>query len=114
MSPSGLCPGPSCDGDDCWPPDLDVDREADISDVLKFKPIFQIGFPCEGEPGYERRFDLDVNACIAISDVFKHKPIVLASCTPSAAPSPHCRLTLSVDRVVATAEFEQGSYGAAG
>jgi len=78
----GLCPGPSCDGHDAWVPDLDVDRQADIADVLKFKPIFLVGLPCEGDPGYDRRFDFNASGCINIADVLLYKPIILTSCTP--------------------------------
>jgi len=78
----GLCPGPSCDGDDCWPPDLDVDREVDIVDVLKFKPLILAGFPCDGDPAYDNRFDFTADGCINIVDVLQYKPVILTSCTP--------------------------------
>jgi len=77
----GLCPGPSCDGHDAWVPDLDVDRQADIADVLKFKPIFVAGLPCEGAPGYDRRFDFNASGCINIADVLLYKPVILTECT---------------------------------
>jgi len=75
----GLCPGPSCNGDDCWPPDLDVDRDADIVDVLKFAPVIMSSL---GDPNYDKRFDLDADGDIDIVDTLKYKPVILTSCTP--------------------------------
>ena len=78
----GLCPGPSCDGDDAWPPDLDVDRDTDMVDVLKFKPLILAGFPCDGDPAYDNRFDFTADGCINIVDVLQYKPVILTSCMP--------------------------------
>ncbi len=67
--------------DDAWPPDLDIDTEVDIADVLKFRPLFLLGFPCDGDPGYDNRFDLNANGCINIADVLLYKPIIMTQCT---------------------------------
>jgi hypothetical protein len=76
---SGLCPGPSCDGDDAWPPDLNVDRGANIVDVLLFKPVIMTHV---GDDAYNPRFDLDANGDINIVDVLLYKPVIMTSCTP--------------------------------
>ena len=62
---------------DAWPPDLDNDRDADIVDVLKFKP-----YVLTSVPPSPPRFDLDTDGDIDIVDVMKYKPIILTSCTP--------------------------------
>lgn len=80
--PLHLCPDPSCDGHDAWPPDLDIDRRADMAVVLKFKPLILSGFPCEGNPDYDSRFDFNASGCIDKADVLQHKPVILTSCTP--------------------------------
>jgi len=73
----GLCPGTSCDGHDAWPLDLDVDRDADIVDVLKFKPVILTSVPPSPQ-----RLDFDADGDIDIVDVLKYKPSILTSCTP--------------------------------
>ena len=73
----GLCPGPSCDGDDAWPPDLDVDRDADIVDVLKFKP-----YVLTSVPPSPQRVDFDADGDVDIVDVMKYKPVILTQCPP--------------------------------
>lgn len=78
--PCDACPDDPTD--DAWPPDLDNDRDADIIDVVKFKPIFASGFPCVGDPEYDPRYDLNASGCINIADVVLYKPLILTSCTP--------------------------------
>jgi len=70
----GLCPGSDCDGDDAWPPDLNVDRSVDILDVLKFKPV--INKP----EAYNKRYDLNADGDIDILDVLLMKPCIMTSC----------------------------------
>ena len=55
---------------------------ADMADVLKFKPLILSGFPCEGNPDYDSRFDFNASGCIDKADVLQHKPVILTSCTP--------------------------------
>jgi oligopeptide transport system substrate-binding protein len=55
---SGLCPGPSCDGDDCWPPDVNVDRVVDVQDAVTFLAAFP---SAEGSASYSRRLDMAEN-----------------------------------------------------
>jgi hypothetical protein len=74
----GLCPGPSCDGDDCWPYDLNVNRVATILDALLFKPVLGSAL---GNPSYDRRYDLDANGSVNILDVLLYKPVLGTSCT---------------------------------
>ena len=72
----GLCPGPDCDGDDAWPPDLDVDRDADVVDVLKFREVIL------NAPKYHPRWDLDADGDIDVVDVMKYKGVIPTSCVP--------------------------------
>ena len=80
LGTSGRCPGPSCDGDDCWPFDLNVNRAANILDVLLFKPVLGRTL---GNPSYDRRYDFDANGSVSIIDVLLYKPVLGASCTNS-------------------------------
>jgi DMSO/TMAO reductase YedYZ molybdopterin-dependent catalytic subunit len=70
---SGLCPGQSCDGDDCWPPDLDVNRAVDVMDILLFKPVLS--------GPYDRRYDLDASGEVDVLDILLYKAFVGTSCT---------------------------------
>ena len=74
----GLCPGPTCDGDDAWPPDLDVNAFVDVVDVLKFKGNL---LKHSGEPGYIQRLDLYADGFIDIVDVLELKPVIITHCT---------------------------------
>jgi hypothetical protein len=74
----GLCPGPSCDGHDAWPPDNNVDRSVSILDVLNFKPHLVSQFM---DPRYDRRFDLNADQIINIIDVLVLKPTIGTTCT---------------------------------
>ena len=83
--PLDACPETSTPNDedpDAWPVDMDDDQDADIADVLKFKPLILAGFPCVGDPAYDSRFDFNANGCINIADVLLYKPFILTSCTP--------------------------------
>jgi hypothetical protein len=72
----GLCPGTSCNGDDAWPPDINVERSADILDVLLFKPYIMTSVPPS-----PARFDLNADGVINILDVLLYKPIIMTQCT---------------------------------
>ena len=74
----GLCPGPSCDGDDAWPLDVDVNRQVNIADVFKYKG--KIG-KSVGNPDYAQRLDLDASGSVNIADVFLYKGNIGHSCT---------------------------------
>ncbi len=67
------CPGPECDGDDAWPYDLNVDRTADILDVLLYKAALG--------GAYDARYDLDVSDTIDILDVLLYKAVLMTSCS---------------------------------
>jgi hypothetical protein len=66
---------------DAWPPDFDMNRVINITDVFKvLPPIF--GSSC-GQPNFSARADLDPNCVINITDVFKVLPPIFGtSCTP--------------------------------
>lgn len=74
----GLCPGPTCDGHDAWPPDNNVDTRVNILDVLNFKPSLVSQFM---DPDYDRRFDLDADQRITIMDVLSLKPTINTQCS---------------------------------
>jgi len=73
----GLCPGPACDGDDAWPPDLDVDTHVFIADVLQYKG--KLGKNV-GAPGYIQRLNLNADGMVNIADVLKYKGILGQQC----------------------------------
>ena len=50
--------------------------------MLKFKLLILAGFPCDGDPAYDNRFDFNADGCINIVDVLQYKPLILTSCTP--------------------------------
>jgi hypothetical protein len=62
-----------------WPPDFNNDGKVNISDVLKFSPVFNTMGP--GAP-YNVRFDLNGDNRINISDVLKFSPFFNRSCAP--------------------------------
>jgi len=62
-------------GNDAWPLDFDQDGDADIVDVLKFKPVILKAL----QPG-GHRFDFDADGDADIVDVLKFKPYILQSC----------------------------------
>jgi hypothetical protein len=74
----GLCPGPICDGDDVWPPDINIDTWASILDVLLFKPVIMSQV---GDPNYAPRYDFNVDERISILDVLLYKPVIMTQCT---------------------------------
>ncbi len=69
----GRCPGADCDGHDAWPPDLDVNMNVNILDVLQYKPA--LAGP------YDARFDLNADIVVNILDVLMYKPVLNTSCT---------------------------------
>ena len=64
-------------GTDAWPPDMDADTDADIVDVVKFKPVILTSL---GDLTYDRRFDFDADGDADIVDVLKYKPVIMTSC----------------------------------
>jgi hypothetical protein len=67
------CPGSACDGDDVWPPDLDVNTQITLLDVLWYKP--KLTGP------YDPRYDLNGDVDVTILDVLLYKPFINKSCT---------------------------------
>ncbi|MGQ9573061.1 MAG: thrombospondin type 3 repeat-containing protein, partial [Dehalococcoidia bacterium] len=66
--------------DDCWPPDLNVDREVNILDVLLFKPVMNSRI---GDASYNRRYDFNASGEINILDVLLFKPMFNTQCSNS-------------------------------
>jgi Dockerin type I domain len=62
-----------------WPPDMNNDGRANISDVLKYIPVFNTTGP---NPPYKKRYDLNADNKINISDVLKFIPFFNQSCAP--------------------------------
>jgi len=78
--PLDACPETSTPNDedpDAWPVDMDDDQDADIVDVLKYKPYILTSVPPSPQ-----RFDFDGDGDIDIVDILKYKPFILKSCTP--------------------------------
>jgi hypothetical protein len=67
------CPGPACDGDDVWPPDLDVNTDITLLDVLWYKPKLT--------GSYDARYDLNGDVNVNLLDVLLYKPFINKSCT---------------------------------
>jgi hypothetical protein len=64
---------------DAWPVDFNNDQKANLSDVLKYSPVFNTTGP--GLP-YTVRFDLNGDNHINLSDVLKFSPFFKKSCSP--------------------------------
>jgi len=78
--PLDACPETSTPDDedpDAWPVDMDDDQDADIVDVLKYRPYILTSVPPSPQ-----RFDFDGDGDIDIVDILKYKPFILKSCTP--------------------------------
>ena len=63
---------------DAWPPDMDVSKAVNISDLVPFKPHFG---SVVGGPTYHPRFDLDLSGGINISDLVPFKPYFGNTCS---------------------------------
>ncbi len=76
----GLCPGPSCNGDDAWPLDVNVDGQVSITgDVLNF--VGRIGLT-SGAPNWLQRLDFNGDGQISIvGDVFLYRGRIGETCT---------------------------------
>jgi FtsP/CotA-like multicopper oxidase with cupredoxin domain len=64
---------------DAWPPDMNDDQRANLSDVILFGPHFNKISP---DPGYSPRFDLNSDGRVNLSDVVLMGPSFNKSCTP--------------------------------
>jgi hypothetical protein len=74
----GLCPGPSCDGDDAWPFDNNVDTWSNVLDVLQYKGHLQT---CVPDPNYVQRLDINADECVDVLDVLLYKGHLQVQCT---------------------------------
>jgi hypothetical protein len=73
----GLCPGPSCDGDDAWPFDNNIDTWSNVLDVLQYKGHLQI---CVPDPNYVQRLDINADDCVDVLDVLLYKGHLQVQC----------------------------------
>ena len=48
---------PAFDGDHCWSPDIYIDRNVDVIDVLMYKGKLNY---CASDPEFDPRYDLNV------------------------------------------------------
>jgi uncharacterized repeat protein (TIGR01451 family) len=60
-----------------WPPDFNNDGRVNLSDVLKYSPVFNTMAP---GPPYNKRFDLNADGKINLSDILKLSPFFNQSC----------------------------------
>jgi subtilisin family serine protease len=74
----GLCPGPSCDGDDAWPLDNNIDIWCNVLDVLQYKGHLQI---CVPDANYIQRLDINADECVNVLDVLLYKGHLEVQCT---------------------------------
>jgi hypothetical protein len=58
---------------DAWPPDIDMNTEANILDVALYKPALV--------SSYDSRYDLDAGGVVNILDIALYKPLLGTSCT---------------------------------
>jgi glucose/arabinose dehydrogenase len=64
---------------DAWPPDVNDDRVANLSDVIAFGPTFNTRGP---DPPYNKRFDLNASNTVTLSDVVLYGPYFNKTCSP--------------------------------
>jgi Bacterial TSP3 repeat/Dockerin type I domain len=74
----GTDPNRAC-GVNAWPPDINNDLKVNLSDVLKYVPVFNSSAP---GPPYNVRYDLNGDSKINLSDVLMFVPFFNRSCTP--------------------------------
>jgi len=76
----GLCPGLSCDGDDAWPLDLNIDTYVTVvGDVLNFRG--RIG-ATPGAPNWWQRLDFNADGLISVvGDVLMYRGMIGETCT---------------------------------
>ena len=61
----GLCPGPTCDGDDAWPLDNDVDMAISVTGD-EWNYVGRVG-ATPGAPNWLQRLDLDASGDISVT-----------------------------------------------
>jgi hypothetical protein len=78
--PIRLCPGPTCDGDDAWPLDLNVDRQVSVvADVLNFRG--RIG-ATPGSPNWSQRLNFNGDGQLSVvGDVLMYRGMIGETCT---------------------------------
>ena len=76
----GLCPGPTCDGHDAWPLDVNVDKAVTVvGDALNFRD--RIGAE-PADPEWLQRLDLNMdNYITVVGDVLLYTDMLGATCT---------------------------------
>jgi len=78
-----LCPGPTCDGDDVWPLDVNVDRVITVSgDVLNYRGRLQASGGPPPDPNWLQRLDINMDNVITVSgDVLLFRGMLQLTCT---------------------------------
>ena len=80
--PLAACPA-TAGTDDAWPYDNNIDRTADLSDVLGYN---QVGLFASAAPGppYDARYDLTEDGIVDLSDVLRYNAVGVFgyTCTP--------------------------------
>jgi hypothetical protein len=71
---------PNDEGPDPSPRDNNDDRRINLSDVVRYGPVFNS--PSPGNPNYQARYDLNGNGDVNLSDIILLGPAFNTSCTP--------------------------------
>jgi hypothetical protein len=74
---------------DNWPMDFNDDQRPNLSDVLKFSPVFNtsVNATVMGVVQPSTRFDLNNDGQINLSDVLKFAPVFGFNCTQAGIPA---------------------------
>lgn len=78
----GTDPADSCPdnpADNAWPPDVNNNAWANLSDVVAYGTHFNKVMP---DPAYSARFDLNASGAVNLSDIVLFGPFFNKSCTP--------------------------------
>lgn len=79
--PLDACPDNGID--DAWPPDINMDGQVNVLDLLLY-PARGVLMTHAGDPNYDPRFDLNADSEVNVLDmlVFPAKGMLLTQCTP--------------------------------
>ncbi|MEO7665779.1 MAG: hypothetical protein ABIU97_01945, partial [Dehalococcoidia bacterium] len=62
-----------------WPPDVNDNRQANLSDIVAYGPVFNTTGP---NPPYKARFDLNASNAVNLSDIVAFGPFFNKTCVP--------------------------------
>lgn len=62
-----------------WPPDVNDNRQANLSDIVAYGPVFNTSPP---NPSYNPRFDLNASNSVNLSDIVAFGPFFNKACLP--------------------------------